>query len=198
MTPSQIEQLPIKIQKLVRQLEYEVLSDIVRRISINKEITRSADYQIERLYALGISKEFIKDKLTEFLENSAIEIDTLYDTIISEEYTRNRELYSQVGKDFIPYEDNAYLKQLVSAYSSHTKESLENITNTLGFVDSKGNVVNLTEYYRQTLDNANFKIMSGAFDYNRVLRDSVKEMVKSGVRTIDYKNGKCDSVEVAV
>ncbi|RGT73331.1 hypothetical protein DWX08_06520 [Ruminococcus sp. AF18-22] len=47
----------------------------------------------------------------------------------------------------------------------------------------------LAEYYQKYLDRACMDIVSGAFDYNTVLRRVVKEMTASGLRTVDLLLG---------
>ena len=48
-TSNELESLSTAFDERMRQLENEVMEDIIRRIRINGEITRSADWQINRL-----------------------------------------------------------------------------------------------------------------------------------------------------
>ena len=57
---SEIERVSMVLDKPLRDLEMQIMEDIVRRIKINGEITRSADWQIYRLHELGMSKREIK------------------------------------------------------------------------------------------------------------------------------------------
>ncbi len=45
-SPSELERLSMVFDAPMKQLEEEIMADIVRRIRINSEITRSADWQI--------------------------------------------------------------------------------------------------------------------------------------------------------
>ena len=62
-SPSELERLSMLFDAPMKQLEDEIMTDIVRRIKINGEITRSADWQIHRLYELGMSKQDIENSL---------------------------------------------------------------------------------------------------------------------------------------
>ncbi len=53
--PNELERLSMTFDAPMKRLEDEIMTDIVRRIRINSEITRSADWQIHRLYELGMS-----------------------------------------------------------------------------------------------------------------------------------------------
>lgn len=204
ITEKDIESVPQPIVSLFNDLEQTIMLDIIRQLqSNNKEITRSADWQINRLYELGKSKEEIKSYIKNTLNLSDEQIDKVFSNVISSGYARDKSLYDAVGKSFIPYEDNLPLQQLVNSMITQTKGELKNITGSLGFAlrepnSTKLTYTPLTDYYQSTLDKAITQIATGAFDYNTVLRNTVKEMTNSGLRYIDYDSGYSSRVSVAV
>ena len=204
ITEKDIESVPQPIVSLFNDLEQTIMLDIIRRLQTNnKEITRSADWQINRLYELGKSKEEIKSYIKNTLKLSDEQIDKVFSNVISSGYARDKSLYDAVGKSFIPYEDNLQLQQLVNSMITQTKGELKNITGSLGFAlrepnSTKLSYTPLTDYYQSTLDKAITQIATGAFDYNTVLRNTVKEMTNSGLRYIDYDSGYSSRVSVAV
>ena len=198
--PSELEQMPKELEKIFSELELRILQDIIRRIKINDEITRSADWQIYRLIQMGKSTEEIKKYIQQALKLSNNEIDRIYENVIQEGYARDRKLYEAVGKEFIPFNENQELQQLIHSIIAQTKEELFNITQTMGFaLDYGGKVVYtpLSQYLHDILDKAVFEVTSGTFDYNTTLKKVVQEMTKSGLRTVDYANGWSNRVEVA-
>lgn len=203
-TEKDIESVPQPIVSLFNDLEQTIMLDIIRRLQANnKEITRSADWQINRLYELGKSKEEIKSYIKNALNLSDEQIDKVFSNVINSGYARDKSLYDAVGKSFIPYEDNLQLQQLVNSMITQTKGELKNITGSLGFAlrepnSTKLTYTPLTDYYQSTLDKAITQIATGAFDYNTVLRNTVKEMTNSGLRYIDYDSGYSSRVSVAV
>ena len=203
-TEKDIESVPQPIVSLFNDLEQTIMLDIIRRLQANnKEITRSADWQINRLYELGKSKEEIKSYIKNTLHLSDEQIDKVFSNVIRSGYARDISLYEAVGKSFIPYEDNLQLQQLVNSMITQTKGELKNITGSLGFAlrepnSTKLTYTPLTDYYQSTLDKAITQIATGAFDYNTVLRNTVKEMTNSGLRYIDYDSGYSSRVSVAV
>ena len=64
---NQLEGASMAFDKVLRTVEMQVMEDIVRRIKINGEITRSADWQINRLYELGMSRRDIEKVIAENL-----------------------------------------------------------------------------------------------------------------------------------
>ena len=199
--PNEIERLSMALDEPMKQLEIRIMSDIVRRIWINGEITRSADWQLNRLRQLGVSEQEIRSMLQESLHISDEEMNKLYTSIIKAGYARDKSLYEAVGKDFVPFKDNVGLQQLISAVADQTSSELTNITQSLGFAVRQPNgklaFTPLATYYQQTLDGAMLDIASGAFDYNTVLKRVVKEMTNSGLRTVDYASGHSNRVDVA-
>ena len=177
------------------------MTDIVRRIRENGEITAAADWQITRLIQLGMAMEEITAAINEALGAAEGITDNLFSNIIEAGYARDNNLYKAIGKVQIPFNENAPLQQMISAVTAQTNETMHNITQSLGFAqrgaDGRISFTPIADYYQKTLDNAMLDISSGAFDYNTVLNRTVKEMTNSGLRTVDYATGWSNRVPVA-
>lgn len=195
------KQLSNQIEKRFSDLEMRIMEDIVRRIRQSGEITSTADWQINRLRILGYSSEDIEKMLKEALNKSYPEMFELYDKVIDWEYVRNKDIYEQINAEFIPYEDNEELQQIAEALIRQSSEELKNITKSLGFYLDYGNrkpvLTPLAEVYQKYLDAACMDIVSGAFDYNSVLRRVVTQLTNSGLRQIEYASGRANRVDVA-
>lgn len=201
-TPTEIEALPSAMEQLYRSLQLNIMSDLTKRLKANgEEITSAADWQINRLYELGVSKDEIDSLIQSTLNASDDEIDRIYDEVVQSGYARNEELYTGKGKEYIPYAENKQLQQLVKAVKNQTKSEYRNITGSLGFAvrnaDNTLSFTPLADFYQRTLDNGLMQIASGAVDYNTVLKRAVKAMTDSGLRTVDYASGWSNRVDVA-
>ena len=195
------KQLSGQIEKNFSDLEIRIMEDIVRRIRKTGEITSTADWQINRLKILGYSSEDIENMLKEALGKSYPEMFELYDKVIDWEYVRNKEVYEQVNAEFIPYEENEELQQITEGLIRQSGAELQNITKSLGFYLDYGTgkpvLTPLAQVYQKYLDAACMDIVSGAFDYNTVLRRTVTHLTNSGLRQIDYASGRANRVDVA-
>ena len=181
-------------------LENRIMADIIRRIKKTGEITSTADWQFNRLYALGYSSDEVESMIMKALKATWPEMFELYDKVIDWEYVRNKTLYEQINGQFIPYEDNEQLQQWIEAAKAQTADTLKNLTQTMGIVEQINGQMTflpLTEFYQRTIDAAILDITSGAFDYNSVLKRTVNTLVRSGIRTIDYASGYSSRVAVA-
>ena len=182
------------------ELEERIIQDIVRRIVKTGEVTSTADWQINRLKIIGYSSEDIEKMLKTTLNKSYPEMFELYDKVINWEYVRNKDLYEQVNAEYIPFEKNKHLNQAINGIAQQSLEDLENITRSLGFyldINGKKTMTPLSQVYTEHLDRACFDIVSGAFDYNSVLRRTVTQLTNSGLRTINYVSGWHNRVDVA-
>lgn len=195
------EKLSRQIEKNYSELEMRIMEDIVRRIKKTGEITSTADWQINRLRILGNSTEDIEKMIKDALKASYPEMFELYDKVIDWEYVRNKDVYEQINADFIPFEENRGLQQITNALIQQTDADLRNITQSLGFYLDYGNgqkvLTPLAQVYQKYLDAACMDIVSGAFDYNSVLRRVVEQLTNSGLRKIDYASGRANRVDVA-
>ena len=195
------EKLSRQIEKNYSDLEMRIMEDIVRRIKKTGEITSTADWQINRLRILGNSSEDIEKMLKEALDASYPQIFELYDKVIDWEYVRNKNVYEQINAEYIPYEENGQLHQITNALIQQTDADLQNITQSLGFYLDYGSgkpvLTPLAEVYQKYLDAACMDIVSGAFDYNSVIRRVVTQLTNSGLRQIDYASGRANRVDVA-
>lgn len=193
--------LASKIAARYQDLEERIMQDIVRRIVKAGEITSTADWQNNRLRILGYSSEDIEKEIKKALNASYPEMFELYDKVINWEYVRNKDIYEQLNAEYIPFEGNGQLKQITEAIIDQSFDDLENVTNSLGFYLDYGNgqkvLTPLSQVYTKYLDAACYDIVTGAFDYNSVLRRVVTQLTNSGLRQIDYSSGRANRVDVA-
>lgn len=201
MLPDDLSRLPLELEKLFYELQDRIMTDVVRRIRKTGEITSTADYQLVKMQMLGESTEYIESEIKRITRMSDAEVWELYDQVIEKDYTRRKELYEQVNANFMPYEKNDTLQQWTNAVVEQTHGDIRNITASLGFsVDMGGGrlvFTPLAEYYQTYLDRASLDVLTGAFDYNTVLRRVVKEMTASGLQTVDYASGYHSRAPVA-
>lgn len=201
------------VEKRMRNLEISVMEDIIRRIRKAGKITETADWQIQRLIILGNSTEDIRKLISKAVDGNEEMVRQLYEEVIAGEYTGMKKIYEATGKQFIPYEQNADLQQLVDAMVQQSTEELSNITKSTGFMVDMGNgskvFTPLSDIYNGYLDDAITGMVNGTYDYNTLTRKMVNQMTASGLRTdhqfkdggsdygIDYASGHHNRIDVA-
>ncbi|MBR2731388.1 MAG: phage minor capsid protein [Clostridia bacterium] len=190
-----------RLERLLLETQHAIMQDVVRRIRRNAgQIGSAADWQLDRLNQLGESKAQIRKLLKKLLKLSDKEINALFRDTAKQSYVRSKALYEAQGKSQPPIGKNDALQQLVDAAFSQTQGEFRNLTGSLGFAVYEGGKLvfqPIAEYYQHTLDRAVADVASGAFDYTAVLNRTVGEMVRSGVRTVDYATGYHCRIETA-
>ena len=197
----EIDLFPKNIENIYSCLENDIMNDIIRRIADTGELTRTADWELSRLYNMGANKIDIKKHIQEALNLSEAEINLLYSNTLKEGYLRDESLYQAVGQEFIPFEENVELQQLIEATKEQTAKQLKNITRTIGFSVKQPNgrkkFKTVDNYFKDTMDNAVMHVLNGTFDYNSIIKRTTDEMSKSGVRSINYDSGISTRIDVA-
>lgn len=203
MTPEELEKLPKPLERTMTALELSVMSEIIQRINEVSHITPVIDWLLIRMDAVGKSRKEIKRLLQKGIESAGLDIDQIYDQAAQSDYIRNKAIYEAAGRDYLPYEENQWLQQVVEAVREQTRDSLrpmENITQTTGFnvqMGGKKVFTPLSEYLERSLDKAMLGITTGTRTYSQAIGEVIDEMTASGIRTVDYASGKSDRIEVA-
>lgn len=202
------------LEKRYQQLEYNIMADIVRRIKKAGKITSTADWQLNRMLILGKSSSDLQKIVSSAVQYDQNEVEKLYAQVIQEEYTVYKPQYEQITRQFIPYDENEELQQMVEAQVRNSADDLSNVTKSMGFMidDGSGGVrfTPLSQIYNEYLDQAVTDLTSGAFDYNTVIRRACKQLTDSGLRTdhafttnpanqsgVDYPSGWHNRIDVA-
>ena len=128
MTPEDMEKLPKPLERLMADLEMNIMVEIVDRIKDTKKITPTINYLLARMYDIGVGKQHIKDVIDDALTDVNESIDKVYKEALQLDYARNNDIYKSVGKDMKPYSENKWLQQLSNTIKEHTKGSVENLS----------------------------------------------------------------------
>lgn len=208
---------------LFQYLEQEVISDIARRISKTMKYTRTAENMAVSMYRKGYSPAYIrkeamkklnadKDFRKEVAKNTVEykkEISKLIQKIENDAYKAGDKILAAAG-DMAWYDDLAVWKQagkllttsastlsmLVDGIKKQTKGEMKNLTRTLGF-KTKSGFASVRNAYRNELDKAMIKLMSGTFSQEQVFNDTVRNLAQSGIKTVTYGN-RAENLDVAV
>ena len=201
LTPEQYDQIADHLTGLFQDLEAFIIQDFVRRVTTAGTITETARYQLIKAEQMGLSTQAIKEALQQALNISNEEIDHLFKEWGLEAIRVENGIASQAGIDPVTLETHPELGQIIDSAIDQTKGELANLTGTLGFAQKiNGKIVftELSQYFQKEMDFVQLQVQSGALDYNSAIRQSVKRMADSGLRTVDYASGWSNHLDVAV
>lgn len=195
-SPDILDAIPEELAELFRTLELTLLQEISKRLMAADQLNEVTVQAIRALRSHGISVEEIKKAIRKATGISKKKLDALLDDVIE----RNQKYYrglADIAQITAP--EMLVKKQDIEAIVRQTKEELENITRTMGFVvDSGRTVLEPTQAYKWALDKAEMAVQSGVISYNQAIAAATKELADSGVTVISYDSGHRDQVDVAV
>ena len=199
LTPQQLQNIPENIIQLYRDLEEFIIDDIARRIAKTGQLTETAKWQLER--AKDLSMDNIEKEILKTLELANKEVEeTLKQSALTSVQAENK-IYEEAVKKQIKIKGNSNLEKLLEAAIKQTKGELKNISKSLGFAQIiNGKIVykDIAKFYQDSVDLALAQVNSGVLDSNSAIRQAIKKLADSGLRTVDYENGWSNRVDVAV
>ena len=194
-TPELLDALPEELAELYRALEDTLLDEICSRLNLADQLNEVTVQDIRALRSHGIDLKDIEKAIRKTTGISEKKLKELLDDVVE----RNQKYYTELT-------DIAHITQpetLVSvedtwAIYEQTKQTLRNITRSMGFlVDAGRTMLPPAKAYQWALDNATMQIQSGAISYNQAIKSAVQQLAQSGIKVVDYESGHRDQIDVA-
>lgn len=193
--PVTLDALPEELAELYRALENTLLDEICSRLVIADQLNEVTVQDIKALRAHGIDLKEIEKAIRKTTGISEQKLKKLLDDVVA----RNQAYYTEL----ITLADVTRPDVLLSiedtwAIYEQTKQTMRNITRTMGFlVDNGRTMLPPAKAYQWALDNSLMQVQSGAISYNQAISNAVKQLADSGLKTVDYESGHRDQVDVA-
>ena len=194
-TPELLDAMPEELAELYRGLEDTLLKEICSRLKAADKLNEVTVQDIKALRAHGIDLKEIEKAIRKTSGISETKLNKLLDDVVE----RNQKYYTELI-------DLAHITQpetLVSvedtwAIYEQTKQTLRNITRSMGFLVNAGRtMLPPAKAYQWALDAATLKVESGAISYGQAIKEAVRELASGGLRVVDYESGHRDHVDVA-
>ena len=209
----QTELLPERIYQRLNAINTEYLESIGQTLKKIGELRPSDVHKLQQMYEYGTNADDIARKLAKASEKNISEIYEIFDIVAKENYDYSKPFYKAKGMPFIPYEENESLQRYVKALAKQTADEYINLTQHTAFAvfskdgksiaplfESNANKVatSLSDTYTKVIDYAVSKVQTGVSDYNSAIRNVVKAISDSGIRTVDYATGYSRRLDSAV
>lgn len=223
LTEEQKEILSDALTPLYQNLEAEVIADVARRIKKTMTYTRTAELQAismrnlgyapsrirsEAMKLLGADKDYQKAVLENTMQYKR-EVKELIAGIVKRAKVSGNAVVADAGRmswadDMGTWEsagkaltESTALSQMVRTLAEATAGELANLTRSTGFKTMSGSC-GVKDLYGRELDKALVKLTSGAFSSEQCVRDAVRDLAQSGIRTIDYASSRSYQLDTAV
>ena len=212
------------IMGLYQQLEDEVIGDIARRVKKTGRYTETAELMAKSMVEQGFSAEKIRAEVMKVLradkdyqmavaENTKAykqEVQDVIDKTVAKAKALGDELVAEAGdmawnNDLSMWEKHGEdltkpnsVDNFIKASSAQTVGALKNLTKTMGFKNTAFGNTGVMNMYQREMDLALIKVTTGAFSYDQAVNDCVHRLAQSGLRSIDYANGRSYQLDTAV
>lgn len=191
LNESWIEGLPDPIVENLEALNRYVVLRVCERIRKIGDIGAADAHRLKSAveYAAGDLRA-IEAEIARITKQNVKDIDALFEEVAAENLDFASVYF--VARDMDPiqnYAQVAALDSLVRAVKAQAMDGLTNISNThmIGFKDKTG-FKPLRESYIRAIDRAIYFVQTGAVDYNTAIRETVRDMARSGLR-VTFESG---------
>ena len=195
-TPERLDSLPEELAELYRTLEATLLEEICSRLNVSGQLNEVTVQSIRALRSHGISQQEIERAIRRTTNISEKKLTELLDDVVE----RNQKYYSELI-DITGVTEPQTLLSIEDTYAIYeqTRQTFRNITQSMAFLVDNGRTLLAPERaYQSCLDKAILKIEAGATSYNESIKDAVRELADSGLKTAQYESGHIDQIDVAV
>lgn len=183
------------VEVLVRRIE-KVNTFTLKKIgeTLNKigDVPPSKAYDLAMILKYGGDYDSIVKELAKVTELNEKEIEKIFEQVAKKNLVFAEKFYNYRGMKYIPYEKNIALQEQVKAIKKITQETYRNMSNTLGFVKIKNGekvFTPLAQAYQEVIDDSVMALIQGKESFNSALRQSIRQLSASGIKTIEWDTG---------
>lgn len=178
LTPEYLQSVGVDIENLFYDAETDILIDIARRIRENDfKMTATAEYQVQKLKALGLATKTINDILAEALNTSNEKIEEIMQESIYKAIRSDMYIYEAAGLDVSGI---SYKEQILKGTNA-AKGEIKNLCKTTAQLG--------TNKFIELLDKAYLQASSGAFSYDMAISNVINDLAANGLGMIEYPTG---------
>lgn len=194
-------------ERLINRIEeanayiLEKIGDNIKKIST---LSPSEARQLSQILKYGGDYEKIVNKLAEVTELNKKDIYKIFEEVAKKNQEFAKQFYNYRNKKFIPYEQNKALQRQVKVFADITANEYLNLSKTraIGYMinDLDGNLIfsNISDLYKETIDRAVISISQGKSTFENEMYKMMKNIGKSGLKTVEYESGYTRRLDSAV
>ena len=192
------------VERLVDRIE-EANTYTLQKIgeSIKKigTLSPSKAQELGQILKYGGNYDKIVEKLAKITDLNVQDIYEIFEEVAKSDYAFAKQFYDYKGVKYITYEENIALQNQVKALARITANEYVNFSNTLAFtkrVNGKIVYTDLARTYQDTLDKAILSVAQGKSTFDEQMYSTIKELASSGLKTVDYANGRSVRLDSSV
>jgi len=191
MTEEQIELLTERLVERINKANIYFYKKIGSAIKQIKELTPTQAYQLSQILKYGGSYEEIIKEISKYTNLNIQDIDDIFRIYAEKDQLFYEKFYKYRNIPFIPIKENTALRNQVQAFANIVKKEMYDYTkqNLIGFTIN-GKFMNIKDTYNYVIDEAVLNVSQGKETFDEAMRQILKDIGGSGLKTVDYKSGR--------
>lgn len=195
-----VERLTLRIEKA----NLYFLNSIGESINKIGELSPSKAHELVQILKYGGNYQKIINEISRLTNLNIKDIDTIFEEYAKKDQLFYKQFYQYRNVPFVEYANNKALIKQTMALANISKGIMSNFakTSSIGYSirDLKGNIVfkGIKETYYTLLDQALLNVGQGKETFDQSMKNILKELGGSGLRTLDYENGRSIRLDSAV
>ena len=192
LSQSAIDNLMQPIIDRQESITMYVIETIAKRVREIGHLLPSDVYKLERLLKTGNDVRKINQEIARLTGLNERDIKKLIKQIALDSYIDTKPYYDYRHKSFIPFEKNIEIQRVVKAVEKQTLGTYKNLSKAQAFMirdlknPKKLKPTKIAQTYQSVIDEAIQYVQSGTIDYNTAMRRTIKQLVDSGIRSVEY------------
>ena len=192
LSQSAIDNLMQPIIDRQESITMYVIEMIAKRVREVGHLLPSDVYKLERLLKTGNDVRKINQEIARLTGLNERDIKKLIKQIALDAYIDTKPYYDYRHKSFIPFEKNIEIQRVVKAVEKQTLGTYKNLSKAQAFMirdlknPKKLKPTKIAQTYQSVIDEAIQYVQSGTIDYNTAMRRTMKQLVDSGIRSVEY------------
>ena len=192
------------VERLVQRIEdvnIYALKDIARIIKELRSLRPSDVHKLIQIMQYGGDYKKIVQKLAEVNNVNEKEIYEIFDEVAKTDSQFAEQFYKYRNKNYISWRSNKELQDQVRAMAELTANEYRNLSRTLAFsrtVNGKIQYTELSRVYQDIIDRGITAISQGKSTFDEEFRKTIKELSKSGIKSVNWESGVVRRLDSAV
>lgn len=195
------EKLAEAIVDRIEELNTFIIIEIGKSLVKFNNLNISQANQLAQILRYGGSYRKIIKKLEQTTKLSIKQIEEIMEETAKKNQLFSEKFYRYKNIDFIPFEENIALQQEVKIMTKKVIDNYLALISTSAFlINYKGQKVYtpLNQIYNESITTAVLSIAQGKQAYNVSIRNVMKQLSASGIKTVDYASGYSRRLDSAV
>lgn len=206
LSDNAIDNLIQQVVNRQEEINIYVLTKIANRLKTIGTLSLNDIRRMQILVQTGTDIRQMNQYLADMSDMQVRDIKSIIKTVALDNYLDAKPMYDYRHRSFVPFEQNTELQRITTAVAEQTANTYENLSNSRATGFWVKDTVNpqqlvfksIDDSYRDAVDKAIQAVQSGAVDTEEAIRNTVKQLLDSGIRRMYWDSGYSQRLDTAV